>query len=398
MPKLFIINITCNQGSTGTIAEHVGLLMKARGWDVYYAHGARRVNTSGLSTIPFSSIKEEYLHALKSLLFDGDGLGSIKATKRLVEKIKDIKPDVIHIHNLHGYYINIPVLFDYLNGTQIPVVITLHDCWAFTGHCFHFVVKRCNKWQTECDNCPLQRTYPTKSLLFDNSRRNYNYKKNLLCSNNNLHIVAVSEWLKSVAEESFLKEKDIRFISNGLDLSVFKPTDSISKTTFNIIAVSNVWYKDKGIYDYIKLSKLLQADERIILVGSHVNKYIKEIPSNIIKINHTDSLEELVSLYNQADVVISLSYAETFGLTIAEGISCGTPAVVYDNTALKASVSDKTGFVVKTGDVESVYKAIKRVKQIGKEFYKVACRRYAEEHFDKDKCYLEYVNLYDSLV
>ena len=148
MPKLLIINITCNQGSTGKISEQVGLMMVQRGWEVFLAHGARRVNPSELSTIPFSSVGEEYLHALKSLLFDADGLGSTKATQKLVEKIKEIQPDVIQIHNLHGYYLNYPVLFKYLNCINVPIVMTLHDCWSFTGHCVHFVIAGCEKWKT----------------------------------------------------------------------------------------------------------------------------------------------------------------------------------------------------------------------------------------------------------
>ena len=160
MPKLLIINVTCNQGSTGKISEQIGALMKSAGWDVYLAHGARRVNPSGLNTFQFSSVKDEYLHFVKSLFFDGDGLGSIVATKRLVNYIKDIKPDIIQLHNLHGYYINYKVLFGYLNKTQIPVVMTLHDCWSFTGHCVHPIIANCNKWKTECNHCPLKNKYP----------------------------------------------------------------------------------------------------------------------------------------------------------------------------------------------------------------------------------------------
>ena len=162
MPTLLIINITCNQGSTGKIAEHVGIMMQNKGWDVYYAHGARRVNPSQLKTIPFSSVSAEYMHALRSRLFDEDGLGSEKETRFLVEQIKIIKPDIIHIHNIHGYYLNYKILFEYLNNTNIQVVKTLHDCWDFTGHCTHFVTANCEKWKSECLDCPLsKKLYPT---------------------------------------------------------------------------------------------------------------------------------------------------------------------------------------------------------------------------------------------
>ncbi len=225
MPKLLIINITCNQGSTGQISEQLGLMMKSLGWDVYLAHGARRVKPSDLTTIPFSSVKDEYLHALKCLLFDADGLGSSRATKRLIEKIKEIGPDVIHLHNLHGYYLNYPILFTFLKALNIPIVWTFHDCWPFTGHCTHPTYANCEQWLNHCSSpCPLLKVYPS-SLLLDRCGRNFALKENFFCDIDNLHVVTVSKWLENQTRKSFFRDKDIRYIYNGIDTNVFKPTN-----------------------------------------------------------------------------------------------------------------------------------------------------------------------------
>ena len=197
MPTLLQLNTTCNQGSTGKIAENVGLLMKEKGWEVYCAHGARYVNKSQLNTYKIQCKWNEYLHAFKSMIFDAAGLGSNNETKRLINYIKKIKPDIIQIHNLHGYYINYKILFEYLNTTNIPIVITLHDCWLFTGHCVHFDHKKCEKWKTLCQDCPQIHSYP-KSMFLDKSKRNYLFKKNLIAKNKNIHFICVSTWIEKL--------------------------------------------------------------------------------------------------------------------------------------------------------------------------------------------------------
>lgn len=395
MPKLLIINITCNQGSTGKISEQVGLMMKKRGWDVYLAHGARRVNPSELETIPFSSVKGEYLHALKSLLFDADGLGSIKATKQLVESIKEIKPDVIQIHNLHGYYINYQILFEYLNSTSIPIVMTLHDCWSFTGHCVHFELVCCDKWKTGCFDCVLRNKSPKRSLLLDESKRNYVLKKKLFSSNPKLHIVAVSDWISGLVCQSFLKNNPLYTIHNGIDLSKFKPSRFKSEGKFRVLAVSNVWHKDKGLFDIYKLRQLLpEEDYSITLVGLS-KKQIKALPTGIVGITSTANQQELVDLYSESNVLINPTYADTYPTINLEAIACGTPVVTYKTGGSPESVSEGTGIVVNQGDIEGMAVAIESLKK--KPLSSEGCRKYAIENFDKDKCFLSYVRLYEQL-
>lgn len=394
MPKLLIINITCNQGSTGKISEQVGLMMKERGWDVYYAHGARRVNPSQLKTIPFSSVRGEYLHALKSLLFDADGLGSTHATKKLVELIKEIQPDVIQIHNIHGYYLNYKVLFEYLNGTDIPVVITLHDCWNFTGHCTHFVTAGCEKWKTGCYECPLLNV-PPKSYV-DRSKRNYALKKALFSANKNLHIVPVSHWLEGMVRESFLKDKDIQVIQNGIDLNVFKSLPKVQCSRFKILGVSNVWNKDKGIFDVYKLRESLSLTEYGITLVGLTQKQINELPEGICGITSTANQQELAKLYSEADVLINSTYADTFPTVNLEALACGTPVITYRTGGSPEAIDSKTGIVVDQGNVTALANSIMYLRE--NPLSSDDCRKRAEECFDKDKCFEKYVELYEELL
>ena len=371
-------------------------MMKERGWEVFLAHGARRVNPSALSTIAFSSVKSEYLHAFKSLLFDADGLGSTTATKQLVKKIKEIKPDVIQMHNLHGYYLNYPVLFKYLNSTSIPIVMTLHDCWAFTGHCVHFVTAGCEKWKTGCHHCELKNKYPKKTILWDMSKRNYALKQKFLSSNSNLNIVAASDWLGEHVRQSFLKDHPLYVFHNGIDLDLFKPLGKPNDEKFRILAVSNVWHKDKGLYDIYKLKELLPKEEYLITLVGLSEKQIKSIPFGIIGITRTSNQQELVDLYSSSDVVVNPTYADTFPTINLEAMACGTPVVTYNTGGSPESLTEKTGIVVKQGDVEGMAEAIKslRVKPLSSE----ACRKHAEESFDKDRCFMKYVSLYEALL
>ena len=396
MPRLLIINITCNQGSTGKISEQVGLMMKQRGWEVYLAHGARRVNSSALSTIPFSSVKNEYLHALKSLLFDADGLGSKAATKRLVDNIIEIKPDIIHIHNLHGYYLNYQVLFEYLNSTNIPVVMTLHDCWSFTGHCVHFVTANCERWKTGCYDCVLNHKPPKRSILLDRSKRNYSLKKKYFSSNRNLHLVAVSNWLEGLVKQSFLKNNTLQVIHNGIDINLYKPQHTKSSDKYVILGVSNVWHRDKGLYDIYRLRELLPANEYSIILVGLSKKQIQNLPQGIVGIKQTTNQQELVDLYSEANVLINPTYADTFPTINLEAMACGTPVVTYNTGGSPESITSKTGIIVKQGDIEGMASAIRYLRN--NPLSSEDCRKHAETNFDKDSCFMSYALLYEKLI
>lgn len=399
MPIILQINVTANWGSTGHIANLCNEFASANGWECYEVFG-RYQNPSDFRQIKIGNVFHVYEHYLEHLLFDNEGLASRWATHALIKKIRRIHPDIIHLHNIHDHWLNYKILFEYLNQTNIKVIWTFHDFWAITGNCSHFVGANCDKFKTSCISCPYEegRVLP----LLKRTNRNYELKKRLFTANKNLHIVAVSKWVEDNLKQSFLKDKDIRVIYNGVDTNIFKPTEYkdrlVPDNKFVIMSVSSQWKNEsKGLPDYIELSKRLKDDEVIVLVG--VTEEMKsKLPKGIIGISRTNNQAELAALYSRADVISSFSNAETFGLTIVEGYSCGTPAVVYENTALPALIFEDTGYVVPNRNVEAAYEAMQKIKINGKSYYSEACIKIAHKRYKKEKCYNEYLTLYEELL
>ena len=383
--------------STGRITESIGKLAIEKGWDCYIVHGARYARPgSCMHSIQAVSKLGEYVHYAESLLLDKHGLASRRATKAVIEQINQIQPDLIQLHCVHGYYMNYKVLFEYLNTTKIPVVWTFHDCWAFTGHCAHFVTAGCEKWKTGCFNCPQKGDYP-KSFI-DRSRRNYKLKKTLFAGNENLHIVSVSEWLAELTRESFLKDKDIHVIHNGVDLNVFFPKVVEKSKRIRVLGVSGVWNRDKGLFDFFKLRELLDKEQyEIVLIGLS-KKQLNDLPEGIIGVERTNSVSELAEYYSSADVFVNPTYADSFPTVNMEALACGTPVITYRTGGSPEIIDDNTGIVVEQGELLGLVSAIKSVCENGKGFYTTACRERAERHFDKNKCFEEYINLYDELL
>lgn len=402
MKRLLIIGSSLNYGSPGRITESLGLLAQRNGWEVFQAHGLKYANHSQLKAHPVSSCFEEKIHAAFSLLLDAHGLASINGTKRLVKWIEKIKPDVIHLHNIHGYYLNYKVLFEYLATLNTPIIWTLHDFWAITGHCAHFDYIGCNKWKTECKNCPQRGTYP-KSLFLDKSKRNYNIKKKYFTSVQNMIITPVSKWVGRLVAESFLGSYPIQPIYNGIDTEIFKKTKSDLRKIlglegkFVMVGVAAPWYPLKGMNDYFELSKHLSTDFQIIMIGLKPEQ-IKQLPKGVIGIEKTQNQKELAAYYSVADVVLNLSYQETFGMTTVEGLACGTPGIVYNKTASPELVTLDTGRVVEAGNISELLNAIYEIKNIGKSAFSKACRERVLTYFDKDKQFNKYIELYERLI
>lgn len=406
MPTLMLINATCNWGSTGHIAENIAKCAQENGWSCYIAHGARYINPSSIKTYTVGSKLDNILHASLSVFLGRHGLGSCVATHRLVNFIKKVHPDVIHLHNIHGYYINYPILFKYLKESGIPVVWTFHDCWAMTGQCTHFVSVGCNKWKSSngCYNCPLLGvSYKT---YIDRTKKNWLLKKNLFTSLEKLTIVPVSHWLEGVVKESFFKNKHIQTIHNGVDTDVFVPLekDSISVVKYGlnneqyVLGVSTDWSEKKGLFDYCKLAAQMPQGIKIALLGLDDNKIHEVKQYGIVGIRRTDNINELVNLYNGALAVTSLSYEETFGLTTVEGFACGTPGIVYNATASPELITPETGIVVEPGDLVGVSDAIRMISKNGKAVYSKSCRNRAVEYFNMNDRYRDYVRLYEEVM
>lgn len=399
MPKVLQICVEGNTGSTGTIAEFIGKIALDSGWESYIAFG-RFPRESKSKLIKIGNYWDIFLHGIETRIFDRHGLGSRGATKKLIKEIIQISPDIIHLHHLHGYYINIEILFKFLSENNIPVVWTFHDCWSITGHCAYFDYIGCDKWKTECNNCPQMKEYPA-SIFIDRSKNNFYLKKSLFNSVDNLTVVSVSNWLNDIVGKSFMRKLSRKVIYNGVDVELFKPSSSNNirekfsiESKFLIFGLATTWSRRKGLDDFIKLSKNIDENAIIILVGLNTSQ-IKTLPKNIIGLQRTENQQELVDLYVASDVFLNLSVEETFGLTTAEALSCGTPAIVYDATASPELIDSQTGIIVEKNNIQSLLLAIEEIKKNGKSFYTEYCRSRAVKYFDKNIRYKEYFDLYN---
>lgn len=401
MAKLLQINLSANWGSHGKIAAQIGDVAISHGWESYIAYG-RACNPCSSKLIKIGGQWDIYEHLIETRLFDNHGLASRRATKKFIKQIDELKPDIIHLHNIHGYYLNYRILFEYLQGLSIPVVWTLHDFWAVTGHCGHFIQANCNKWKTGCYDCPQSKTeYPT-SLFSDRSKNNYLEKRELFTSLKNLSIVTVSQWVKNMIDESFFKDIPSQVIYNGLDLNIFQPTKSSLKNKLGIpddkpivLGVASVWAEHRGLKHFVELSK--DNTYQIVLIGIKDNQR-ESLPSNIITIPRTSDQKELAEYYSIADVYANPTYLETLSMTNIEAQACGTPVVTFRSGGAPETVAESTGIVVEQGNESAMHEAILQLIREGKNKYSEACVRRASDLFDMHDRYNDYFALYQTLL
>lgn len=390
MAKLLQIN-ECLNFSTGKIAQQIGEVAIDAGWESWIAYSGRQKRIPSKShVIKVGSTFASIAHYANFRMFDKEGLSSNYQTKALIERIKSIAPDIIHLHNIHDHWLNYELLFDYLAHINTPIVWTQHDCWAFTGGCMYYDLLRCNKWKEECKQCPDRR-----SII---NRSNYNYRnKNRYISNlDRIVFVPVSDWLANALRESAFSKKPIITIHNGIDVDTFRPLVRNKKNTkFNILGVAAVWDARKGLDDFIKLRGLL-SDEMfsITLVGLN-KKQIKSLPTGINGIERTHNVDELVKLYSDADVFVNPTYSDNFPTTNIEALACGTPVITYNTGGSPEAIDDKTGFVIEQGNAEALSQAICKIMETP--FDRKACRDRAVLLFDKNKRFEDYITLYNRL-
>ena len=364
--KVLQINSVCGVGSTGRIATDLYKVLEEQGHECVIAYG-RGTAPEGIKTIKIGTDFDNYMHVAKTRLFDKHGFGSTKATKEFIKKVKEYDPDVIHLHNIHGYYINIEILFDYLKESNKKVIWTLHDCWAFTGHCSHFDYIGCNKWKYKCEKCPQKNTYPS-SILKDNSTWNYERKKQIFTSLDNMTIVTPSKWLASLVRNSFLKKYYIKVINNGINLDIFKYTNSNFRKKHNlqdkiiILGVASIWSKKKGFDYFIELSKLLNDNFKVVMVG--VSKKQKErLPKNILVISKTNNSKELAEIYSAADVFVNPTLEDTYPTTNLEAIACGTKVLTFDSGGASETISKTDGIVIKKDNIKSLIEELLKIEK-----------------------------------
>jgi len=395
--KILQINSVYKQGSTGHIVANIHSKIKDNNMVSYVAYGRGMHDEDSL--IRIGNDLDMQLHALGTRLFDKHGLYSKRITQEFIETIDKLDMDIFHLHNIHGYYLNYPILFEYLKDKK--VVWTLHDCWSFTGHCSYYEYVGCDKWQTHCEQCPQLSQYP-KSYFIDNSENNFSLKKQFFTSVKDLTIITPSTWLKNEVKKSFLKHKDMRVIHNGIDLDIFQYRESSFRKNYGlenrfiILGVANIWEERKGFKYFLKFSKLLEQDEVIVLVGLNKNQ-LQDLPTNIIGIERTSSAVELAEIYSSADVFANPTLEDNFPTTNLESLACGTPVVTFKSGGSPECIDEQTGYNVAKRDIEEMIDKIRDIKKNGRDSFSQYCIERAKNYFDKEDRFLDYIKLYKTI-
>ncbi len=363
--RLVQINATCGSGSTGKICTAVSELLDEKNVEnyIFYVSG----ESSDPHGIKYVSPYELKLQALASRIFGNYGFNSRIATKRLIKGLEKISPDIVHLHNIHGHNVNLSLLFEYFKkNPKIKLFWTFHDCWAFTAYCPHFTMAKCDKWKTGCENCPQKGEY---SWFFDRSKALYQKKKELF-SGLDLTVITPSQWLCDIVKQSFMGEYPVKVINNGIDLSIFKPTESKIlenlglKDKHIVLGVAFDWGEKKGLDAVIELSELLSDDYRIVLVGTN-SAVDKLLTDKIISVHRTENQRELAEIYSLADVFINTTREENFPTVNMEAVACGTPVVTFDTGGSKEMLDNSCGRVVGCDDIEAMKKEIENICEKG---------------------------------
>lgn len=368
--KILHINSVCGVTGTGRIVADLYNAAVSRGHECRIAYGEHKYKNApgNMRTMEIGTIRDCRFHALVTRLWDMQGFGSRRATRLFLREVEAYAPDVIHLHNLHGYYMNIELLFRYLKQSSARVVWTLHDCWAFTGHCVYFQSVGCGKWTQGCHHCPLVRQYPA-SLGLDRSRKNYQKKKELFTGLQDMTILVPSHWMETRVRRSFLKDYRIKVVYNGIDLNIYRPAPGGFRQKYGlegqfiVLGVANVWEERKGLNEFCKLADLLGDGYRVVLVGLS-EEQIAQLPKHMLGLPRTDTARELAEIYTAADVFVNPGREETFGLTVAEAMACGTYPIVYEGTAC-AEVAEQGIGRVTAGGVEQLAEAVRAYRANG---------------------------------
>ncbi len=387
------------KGSTGTIMLNIGEMVRKNGGQCITFSQPRGNSPNIENHIFFGSILGHFFHRGINAISGFSDVCSVNATRKLLKELDDFKPDIVHLHNLHGWYINLPMLFQYIKKNRVPVVWTLHDCWSFTGHCPYFTIVNCDKWKTGCYQCPSYRYYPQSFV--DNSRYMYRLKRKWFTGLEDMTIVTPSQWLADLVKESFLKNYPVKVINNGINLYVFKPTESSFREKYSIPASKKIvlgvafdWGKRKGLDVFIELASRLDYEKyQIVLVGTD-DVVDKQLPENVISIHRTQDPNELAEIYTAADVFVNPTREENYPTVNMEAIACGTPVLTFNTGGSPEILNKQTGSVVNCDDVDAMESEIARICDT-EPYSKEDCMLRAKQ-FDKHLKYKEYISLYES--
>lgn len=387
--------------------QEIGDCVMAAGWDSYvaYSRGRDGLRLCTSHIVPVGNKLDVAIHGLETRFLDRHGLSSAAATRAFVHRLEQLQPDIVHIHNIHGYFLNYPMLFRYLRESGVPVIWTVHDCWLYTGHCYHYMYAGCERWQTECHNCP-QRTLFPKSWMIDRSHRNYEDKRRAFTSlpPEQLTLVPVSEWMEGELRKSFFKDYPMRVIHNGIDLQTFRPqptAEVVNRYGLEgrsiILGLASIWSKEKGWDDLMALSTKLRSDEVLVMVGVTPAQQ-RILPEGVVGIRRTENVAQLAALYAAATAFVNPTWQDNYPTVNLEAIACGTPVVTYRTGGSTESVTPATGRVVEQGDVDGLLSAVREIRALGRNHFLLPCRQFAESHFEKTERYADYVRLYNELL
>jgi putative colanic acid biosynthesis glycosyltransferase len=392
--KVLQINVTYHFGSTGRIVEVLHQNLTEQGHESHVLYG-RHFNQDMKNIAQVGGRFSLWMHGLKTRLFDRHGFGSKLSTKKALKKINLKSFDIIHLHNLHGYYLNIDVLFKEIKKFKLPVIWTLHDAWSYTGHCFGYQTVSCQKWQTSCNHCPQKSYYP-KSAFLDASKKNFKDKKALYESYPNMMLVSPSSYYFNELKHSFLNKHPKKIIPNGIRLDEFTPGKIKKNDKFKILAVASIWEKRKGLDDLIKLSNLLDSNKfEIIVIGKIPKTY--QVPNSIIHINRTENKDTLIKYYQESDLFMNLSTEDNLPTTTIEALACGLPVVTYNTGGAMDLVDASCGIVLSSHDLDDVIKAIEEVSTKGKAYYQASSIQKSKK-FDEKLMIKSYISLYQEVI
>ena len=394
MKKIVSINGT-NFGSTGNIARQIGEFAILEGMEYHNAFPwAEDSKAVCANDIVIGNKWGKILSVGLGRITGYAGCFSQISTRNFLRKLDKIKPDIIHIHNLHDGFINLSMLFKYIKKNDIKVIWTMHDCWSFTGRCAYFTMAGCDRWKKGCHDCIQKNCYPTRYV--DRTKKMWKLKKKWFSGVKDLTIITPSKWLKGEVEKSFMSEYPIEVIYNGTDLDLFKPSESDFREKhhledkFILLGVALSWEERKGLEDILGLIKKLDDSYAVVLVGTD-DEVDKNLPEGVISIHRTHDQKELAEIYTAADLFINPTKEEVLGMVNVESLACGTPVVTYNSGGSPECVDDKSGIVVDKGDIDGMLKAIEYVKE--HKIPKEACFRKASE-FELETRFKEYVELY----
>lgn len=393
--KIVQINTTCGIGSTGKICAGISGVLTANGIENRILYSCK---TDGHPLgIACSDVRYAKIQALKSRIFGNYGFNSKKATEKMIGELDRIQPDIVHLHNIHGHDCDLAALFSYFKENNTKLIWTFHDCWAFTGYCTHFTMAGCDKWQSRCHDCIQRNEY---SWLFDKSGSLFDAKKRLF-EGLDMAIVTPSEWLAGLVKQSFLKDHPVQVIHNGIDLTVFQPTNSDFRLQYGVenkklvLGVSFDWGKKKGLDVFVELARRLPDDYRIVLIGTS-DAVDEHLPDKILSVHRTQDQRELAGIYTAADVFVNPTREDNYPTVNMEALACGTPVVTFKTGGSPEMLDDTCGSVVSCDDVDAMEREIRRVCEEAP-FSAERCIAKASA-FDKNDRYKEYLELYERII